>query len=61
MVQVTDKVIVLQGKTGDKVAIEKYLRPELKSGDRVRFEKTLGKLGATIPAGANDEPEGAEQ
>ena len=61
VVQMTGNIIVLQAKTGEKVEIEKSLRPELKTGDWVRFDKNLNKLGATIPAGTTDELEDKEE
>lgn len=61
VVQVTEKVIVLKAQTGEKVEADKSLRPELKVGDRVRYERSQGRFGVTIPAGGPDEPAAEEE
>jgi len=51
VVEVTEKTITLQRKSGDEVikaVIERSRRPNLKVGDRVRYDRRTNRLRNTL-------------
>jgi len=48
VVGVTEKTFVLEHPDGEKVEIEKSRRPDLKKGDKVRYDKYRDRLGRTL-------------
>lgn len=48
VVEVTEKVIVLESSGGKKIEIDKSRRPALKKGDKVRYDKIKNRLGETV-------------
>ena len=48
VVEVTEKTLVLQRTTGEEVEIDKSRRPNLKIGDKVRYDKHRNRLGKTL-------------
>lgn len=48
VVAVTGKVFVLEKKGGEKIEIEISRRPEIKVGDKVRYDSHKNRLGETV-------------
>lgn len=48
VVAVTEKNFVLQKKGGEKVEIEISRRPEVRVGDKIRYDKRRNRLGETV-------------
>ena len=60
VVEVTEKTIVLEREKKDsveRIEIERSRRPDIKKGDKVRYDKTRDRLRKTIKA----EPDGVRK
>lgn len=48
VVEVTSQTLVLQGSDGKKIEIDRTRRPDLKKGDKVRYDSIRNRLGQTL-------------
>lgn len=49
VVEVTEKRVILQNSGGQRFEISRSRRPDLKKGDKVRYDYVKNRLGETLP------------